>query len=187
MWYRDEAARSIGKPFSLVDWEYSIDAEKRAADRIQGFTPARVAVSVPSTPWERAHAHQTGLFDVDTFTDLVHLQQALWDANSSINLFAVAPGPHRKQRLLASLRSPHPPQLEDVLEQNELLIDLTVGMDLNDWTSITVASLTDQRARLETLSTTFNTRVRTYESQAPSIPDVPTFLHAMAHLAARLP
>ncbi|MFI6598110.1 hypothetical protein ACIBHX_17780 [Nonomuraea sp. NPDC050536] len=109
------------------------------------------------------------------------------NASSSINLFAIAPGPLRKERLLASLRSQHPPQLDELLEQDELLIDLTVGMDLGYWSSITVSSLTDQQARLETLSTTFNTRVQTYEAIAPSLTDIPAFLRAIGHLAAPLP
>ncbi|WP_204017659.1 hypothetical protein [Sphaerimonospora thailandensis] len=96
-----------------------------------GFTRAQVSLPMSSaTPDQRGHRFHAGLFELHLFHDLVLLQRALWDGSSAINLFAIEPGTDRKHRLLRALRSPSPPPLADVLDEGELLIDLTIGMDM---------------------------------------------------------
>ncbi|XVQ89344.1 hypothetical protein ACQP2K_18590 [Microbispora siamensis] len=177
IWYRDAAARSIGRQPELVDWEYTVNSETpAAAERLAGFSRARVT--------DPTHRSSTGLFDVHAFRDLVLLQQALWDASSAINLFAVRPGAERKRRLLNALRSPSPPHLTDVLDKGEMMIDITIGMDIGTWSSLTVASLSDLRVRLDELSAAFEKRVTEYEKSVPAVPDLAGFLRAMRTLAA---
>ncbi len=72
VWYRDSAARTTGKPYELVGWEYRVDSE-------------------------------------------THVAAA------------------RKLRLVRALRSPSAPRLADVLDEGEMLIDITIGMDVGNW------------------------------------------------------
>ncbi|MEU7941278.1 hypothetical protein [Microbispora bryophytorum] len=177
IWYRDPAARSIGRQPELVDWEYIVDSETPAGgERVVGFSRARVSGS--------DHSSSAGLFDVHAFRDLLLLQQSLWDASSAINLFAVRPGAHRRRRLLNTLRSPLPPHLVDVLDKGEMLIDVTIGMDVGTWSSLTVAVLSDLQVRLDELASAFEERVTEYEKSVPAIRDVPGFLRAIRDIAA---
>ncbi|GLW22566.1 hypothetical protein DI270_030785 [Microbispora triticiradicis] len=175
--HRDDAARAIGGQPELVDWEYVVDSEIPAVgERVVGFSRSQVA--------DRDQRLSAGLFEVHVFRDLVLLQQALSDTSSAINLFAVRPGVGRKRRLLHTLRSPSPPRLTDVLDTGEVLIDVTIGMDLGTWSSLTVASLSGLRERLDELSSAFEGRVTEYENKVPAIGDVTGFLSAMRELAA---
>ncbi|MFI6502417.1 hypothetical protein [Nonomuraea typhae] len=71
-----------------------------------------------------------------------------------------------------------------VLEGDELLIDLTVGMDLDTTTALTVISPGDWDARLAELATEFDYRVLEYEALVPSLDGMAAFLGAMARLSA---
>jgi hypothetical protein len=177
IWHRDSAARTLGRQPELVDWEYTVDSETPAAgERVTGFGRARVADS--------GHRSSAGLFDVHAFRDLVLLQRALSDASSAINLFAVRPGAERRRRLLHALRSPSPPRLTDVLDKGEMLIDITIGMDVGTWSSLTVASLSDPQVRLDELTSAFEERMTEYEKSVPAIRDIADFLRAIRKLAA---
>ncbi|WP_182885240.1 hypothetical protein [Microbispora sp. H10885] len=71
-----------------------------------------------------------------------------------------------------------------MLDTGEVLIDVTIGMDLGTWSSLTVASLSGLRERLDELSSAFEGRVTEYENKVPAIGDVTGFLSAMRELAA---
>ncbi|MCT9935105.1 hypothetical protein N5079_33380 [Planotetraspora sp. A-T 1434] len=83
-----------------------------------------------------------------------------------------------------ALRSPTVPRLSNVLDGGEMLINVTIGMDVGTWSSVTVASPTDLQDQLDELSAAFEGRVTDYEKSVPAIRDIPGFLSAMRRLAA---
>ncbi|RJL32018.1 hypothetical protein [Bailinhaonella thermotolerans] len=183
-WYRDDAARELGRGGEFVDWEFCVDAEALdPAERVVGFVPARAGVPEHATPWESEHAGHAGLFPLRGFEDLIAAQRALWDASSAINLFAVAHGAARHRRLLASLRGRAVPAPGSVLERGELLIDITVGREPGRWDSIVIVSPGDIRPRLEELCAEFDRRIEAYEQRVDKFQDTGDFLAAMRDLA----
>ncbi|MGW4507322.1 hypothetical protein ACWENO_22090 [Streptomyces sp. NPDC004436] len=186
-YYRGDAARALGREPVLVDWEYEVDAEETTAEaRDNGFVPGRSAVRIRPEPtaWEVENAGRAGLFPLETPRDLVcALRAVVFDASSEVTVFAVPPGPERFARLAAALRGPVRPSLGDVLGDDGILLDLTIGSDLGTYDSLLVASRTDLRERLAALAADCDRRVDSYEQGLDRLRTVPDFLHAMPDLA----
>ncbi|MFI5803640.1 hypothetical protein [Streptomyces sp. NPDC051561] len=186
-YYRDEAQRTVGRTPTLIDWQYEVDAEQPTpALRARGFVPGRAAV--PSSPrgtaWQRANSGRAGLFPLSTPRDLVSLLHAvIFDASSEITVFAVAPGSERLARLAAALRGPDRPELSDVLGDEGVCVDLTLGSDLGCDDSLIAASRTDLRPRLTALTTACAHRIQAYDQAVDKLVTVPEFLLAMRALA----
>ncbi|WP_097990566.1 hypothetical protein [Streptomyces sp. f51] len=107
----------------------------------------------------------------------------IFDASSEITVFAVAPGPERLQRLVSALSGPTPPTLADVLEEEGVFVDLTIGSDMGYYDSITVASHADLRHRVDDLVADAARRISAYELRLDDLATVPDFLRAMPELA----
>lgn len=186
-YYRDEAARMLGREPVLVDWEYDVDAERlTAAARDNGFVPGRSAVTIRPRPtvWQVANAARAGLFALASPRDLVAaLRALLLDASSEITVFAVSPGAERFERLTTALRGPVRPTLGDVLGDDGIFVDLTIGSDLGYSDSVTVASRTDMRSALTDLAADCTKHVESYEHQVDELRSIPDFLRVMPALA----
>ncbi|MGW1537553.1 hypothetical protein [Streptomyces aureus] len=186
-YYRDEAARALGREPVLVDWEYEVDAEQLTAEsRDIGFVPGRSCVRIRPRPtdWEVANAGRAGLFPLATPRDLVSaLHAVLFDASSEITVFAVPPGAERFERLTAALRGPVRPVLSDVLGDDGIFVDLTIGVDTGHYDSVVVASRGDLLGPLTDLAEDCAQRVESYEQRLDELHGVPDFLRAMPELA----
>ncbi|MFE0631550.1 hypothetical protein ACFW3D_31920 [Streptomyces sp. NPDC058864] len=186
-YYRDDAARTLGREPMLVDWEYDVDAEQLAAQsRDNGFVPGRSALAIRPRPsaWEVENARRAGLFPLATPRDLVSaLHAVIFDASSEISVFAVPPGAARLERLTAALRGPVRPALGDVLEDDGIFLDLAIGSDLGNYDSVIVASCTDLLSSLAELAADCGQRVESYEQRLDELRGVSDFLRAMPDLA----
>ncbi|RKE02895.1 hypothetical protein [Streptomyces sp. TLI_171] len=181
-YYRDEAEHLLKQKPVMVSWEYEVDATApTAAARNKGSVPGRTAKPFGAEPDD---ARRAGLFRLSTPRDLVSaLQAVIFDAWSETTVFAVAPGPERLQRLVSALSGPTPPTLADVLEEEGVLVDLTIGSDFDYYNSITVASRADLRHRINDLTADCARRISVYEQRAGDLASVPDFLRAMPELA----
>jgi hypothetical protein len=116
-YYRDHAARALGKGCLFVAWEYEVDAwEYEVGRRDKGFVPARASVPVRPQPtaFEREHRRHAGLFHVENYDDLVAVTGAiLGDAAAEVSVFAIADD--RRDALVDALRGRNPPDLADLL------------------------------------------------------------------------
>lgn len=190
-YYRDDAERFLERAPVLVDWEYEVDAEElTAASRDKGFVPARAAVTFHREPTSRevGNAHQAGLFPLATPRDLVAaLHAVIFDASSEISIFAVEPAPVRFERLAGALRGLPQPDLAGVLGDEGIFVDLTIGSDVGNFDSITVASRVDLRPRIDELTSDYVRRIETYEAGVEELPDVEAFLQAMHALVGVSP
>ncbi|MFJ5774590.1 hypothetical protein [Streptomyces sp. NPDC093094] len=186
-YYRDDAARTLGREPVLVDWEYDVDAERLTAEsRDNGFVPGRSALTLrpPPTAWEVENAGRAGLFPLATPRDLVSaLHAVIFDASSEITVFAVPPGAERFERLTAALRGPVRPVLGDVLGDDGIFLDLTIGSDAGNHDSVVVASCTDLRGPLTALAADCAQRIESYEQRLHELRDVTDFLRMMPELA----
>ncbi|MGW9211791.1 hypothetical protein ACWGR4_33070 [Embleya sp. NPDC055664] len=188
-YYLHDAARTLGREPVLVDWEYEVDAEQvTAAARDNGFVPGSATNRFLRGPtgWEgeRIGRDGAGLFPLATPRDLVSaLHAVLLDASSEITVFAVTPGAERFERLTAALRGPVRPVLADVLGDDGIFVDLTIGSDVGNHDSIIVASQTDPLDRLTGLAADSTKRVESYEQRLDELRNVPDFLRAMPTLA----
>lgn len=185
-YYRDQAAAILGQEPRLIDWEYEVAAEEldpRRRDR--GFVPARSCVPIRPAPtgWQREHAAQAGLFSITGPRDLAGLLQAtLPDACAEVIIFGVGPGPGRLTGLARSLSGATRPSLAAVLQPGDIFADLTIGVDLGYYDSITIAAHADLTTRLGHLEDDYDQRIASYEAKAGGLPDIPAFLAAMPGL-----
>ncbi|MER5556887.1 hypothetical protein ABT001_35485 [Streptomyces sp. NPDC002793] len=181
-YYCDDAERFLKQEPMLVSWEYEVDAEApTVTTRDKGFVPGRTAKPLRAEP---DNAGRAGLFRLSTPRDLVSaLHAVIFDASSEITVFAVAPGPYRLQRLVSALSGPTPPALADVLEEEGVFADLTIGSDFGYYDSITVASRADLRHRVDDLAADYARRISAYELRLGDLASVPDFLRAMPELA----
>ncbi|MER6134377.1 hypothetical protein [Streptomyces sp. NPDC001815] len=184
-YYRDDAARTLGREPVLVDWEYEVDAEQLTAEsRDNGFVPGRAALTIRPTAWEVENASRAGLFPLATPRDLVSaLHAVIFDASSEISVFAVAQGAERFERLTAALRGPVRPALGHILGDDGIFLDLTIGSDLGNYDSIIIASCTDLLRPLTDLAADCAQRVESYEQRLDELHSVRDFLRAMPELA----
>ncbi|MFB7244304.1 hypothetical protein CW362_24235 [Streptomyces populi] len=186
-YYRDDVARKLGREPVLVDWEYEVDAGRLTAEsRDRGFVPGRSAVAVRPRPTAREveNAGRAGLFPLATPRDLVSVLHAvIFDASSEITVFAVPPGAGRLERLTAALRGPVRPTLGDVLGDDGIFLDLTIGSDLGNYDSVVVASRSDLLSPLTDLAADCARRVESYEQRLDELRGVSDFLRAMPELA----
>ena len=185
-YYSDVAEQYLERPPILVGWEYEVDAQAlTAATRDKGFVPGRTAKPFQSgsTASELSTAGLAGMFRLSTPRDLVSaLHAVIFDASSETTLFAVTPGPQRLQRLVEALSGPTSPTLAEVLEEDGVFVDLTIGTDCGYHDSVIAASHTDLRHPLDTLSADYAHRISAYERRLPELTDVPDFLRAMPEL-----
>ncbi|MGX6447392.1 hypothetical protein ACVU7I_04905 [Patulibacter sp. S7RM1-6] len=184
-YYRDQAARVLGRAGRFVAWEYEVDAEGTDADaRDTGFVPARAAVPIRPEPtaFEREHRRRAGLFRLDTYADLVGVTRAtLGDASAEVSVFAVADD--RLGALVDALRGPERPDLADLLGADDLFVDLTIGVDLGYHDSVIVHSRGDITERLTRLAREYEAAVTRYESRVPGTTTVEALLHELDRLA----
>ena len=185
-YYRDAAAEILGQEPTLIDWEYEVDAEVLdPARRDRGFVPGRACVPIHPAPtvWQSEHAAQAGVFSIASPRDLVGLFQAtLLDASAEVTVFGVEPGPDRFTALMQSLRGTARPSLASVLRPGDVFVDLTVGVDLGCYDSITIAAHADRAAHLQHLADDYGRRVAEYEAKADTLPDITAFLDAARSL-----
>ncbi|MFD6285007.1 hypothetical protein [Streptomyces sp. NPDC060205] len=181
-YYRDEAARALGREPALVDWEYDIEAADPHAVRDNGFVQGR-STAVPGWSDPRKDAQRAGLFGLSTPRDLIRLLHAvLLDASCEITVFAVAPGQARLKDLVAALSGASRPSLPSVIRDEDVFVDLTIGSDIDYYDAITVASHTDLQPRLDALANDFARRIEVYENRVNTLPDVEAFLGALRDL-----
>jgi hypothetical protein len=184
-YYRDGAARILGKDCLFVAWEYEVDAEDVDPDsRDRGFVPARSVVSIRPEPtaFEWEHRAEAGLFRVDTYDDLVGVTRAtLGDASAEISLFALAGG--LRDDLVDALRARNAPDLEDLLAEGDLFVDLTIGVDIGNYDSLIVYSRGDISERLGQLTQEYEAAIDAYESRVPAVSTVEGMLRELDRLA----
>ncbi len=180
-YYRDEAARLVGREPQFVDWEYNVEAGAPDVDaRDQGFVPGRACVPFRPEPtvWQQEHAGHAGLFDLRAPSDLVAMLRAtIGDAAAEVTVFAV----RDRERLLAGLRGRDRPELTDLLQPGDVFADLAIGVDEPYSDSIIVASHEDLTARLTEVVVHAERRIAEYEPA--ELADMPAFLDAMGRLS----
>ena len=185
-YYRDEAAAILHQEPMLIDWEYHVaSGELDPRRRDHGFVPGRSCVPIRPAPtgWQSEHAAQAGMFSITELRHLTGLLRAtLLDASAEVVLFAVEPGPDRLTALMRSLSGAIRPSLATVLRPGDVFIDLTVGVDLGYYDSVTVASHEGLTARLRHLAEDYDQRIADYEAKGGGLPGIPAFLAAMPGL-----
>lgn len=184
-YYRDQAARALGREGTFVAWEYEVDAADPDPDgRDAGFVPARAVVPTHPAPtaFEREHAARAGLFRLDSYVDLVAVTRAtLGDAPAEVSVFAVAE--ERQESHVAALCASEPPDLEGMLGDGDVFVDLTIGVDLGYTDSLIVWSRDDLSERLARLAEEFEAAATAYESRVPRTTTVEALLRELDRLA----
>jgi hypothetical protein len=206
---RDDAAKSAQLPFEFIKWEYKVDVDHLHTFRTmrrfinnrraffflfnlltkdlvtdKGFIPARssVQVSPPPSDWEEQHRHEAGLFHIQAFNELGKLYQGLlMDARSEINIFCLKPG--RSTDLLAFLTSSIQPDLSKFLIEDEIFIDIVLGIDMGYRDSILIKSPRNIWAKVRSLSLQYEQAVSAYEHDSLQIQTLELALARLHELA----
>lgn len=192
-WHRDFTAMQLGvsrEHATLVDWEYEVLIHPDDEGRVDlGFVPARTGLSIRPAPddWERAHEHEAGLFRLNSFEDLTHLEHGTSnDAESEITIFGLAN--EDPSDLTKALRGARRPRLDEVLAPGDIFVDLTVVRDrFPDLASrLTVRSHTDIGAHVRDISETANSAYSNYLDGASQIKTFEQFSAAMVEMIGPL-
>lgn len=181
-YYRDLAKQLTSLDFDFVKWEYEIEAEEPGLAVDKGFIRARACTHLPPSDWESRHNDEAGLFQINSFEQLVSLQCAtLGDASSEISLFCISS--ERKTTLVHFLNSDPCPRLTDLLKPGELFVDIGVGVDRGYYDFIKIKSVTDIKNRLHNLVRQYKRAIADYEGNISNLKTMEDALQAIAKLA----
>ena len=172
-YHRDAGVAGWGEPYALVDWEYGVGVESDGTpepDSIRDFVPAKSAVSRPAisttdlmdpdsyvlgppSPYAAGNANKAGPFAAWSLDSLAKVVSELQcDATAELNLFAVREdrlvGP---DRILNALSQAERPTLADVLGQEDLFVDLVIGVDMGYSNVLLIQSHSDLSATVDAL------------------------------------
>lgn len=173
LYSREGAERCLGRQGTEVGWQYETDPEAGSPEaRDRGFAPSR-----RSAHW------RPGLFRIHTFREWVGITVAtLGDAWASVNMFAAAP--HRAQAVLDTLAGRRPPSFDRLLSGDDLFVDLTIGIDLGHYDSLTIYIRQDIGSEIAALAAEYEAAVSAYEHRVPDVTTVPRMLAELEILAA---
>jgi hypothetical protein len=180
-YYRDEAARLVGRDPWFVDWQYNVEPGAVDVDeRDQGFVPGRACVPFRPEPtsWQREHAGHAGLFELRSPGDLVAMLRAtIADSAAEVTVFAVQDG----KRLVDGLTGDGRPELADLLQPGDVFADLVIGVDEPYSDSIIVMAPEDLTARITEVVVHAERRIAEYSPA--ELADMPAFLDALGRLS----
>jgi hypothetical protein len=83
---------------------------------------------------------------------------------------------------LAALQDPEPPRLGSLLGPDEMLIDLSLGIDMGYADVILIHSTTDLSGRLDPLVAEYESAISAYEGDIEEIKSIPEFIERMREL-----
>lgn len=187
------AYRRLQRAPVFVDWEYDVsDWGSAGAPVDKGFVPGR---SSPSLLPEEAKQldyyreqeenphRQAALFRLHSYDDLVKvLASTVGDACGEVTVFGVSPG--RGEKLVAFLRSPDRPSLDQFLEPGEVFVDLLFGHDLGYDDCVTVKSATNLDNSIRDLEQVYDAAIASFEQAAPGIQSESDSIVAVQRLAS---
>jgi hypothetical protein len=174
-WHRDAAAEILDQQPAMVNWEYRAAAQSAAGEQksTSGFVRARVALpSSEPTDWQLAHATQAGIFVLTSFNDIIGLVRASQYSNAAeINIFALKDRSERDRQLVQVLQGNEEPQLNEILQDDEIFADVVFSTDESFEDVLIVASTTPLDERLSALCEEYRERADRYEAAAARAPD----------------
>ncbi len=181
-YYRDLAKQLTGLDFDFVKWEYEIEAEEPGLAVDKGFVRARACTNLLPSDWESKHKDEAGLFQINSFEQLISLQNTtLGDASSEISLFCIPF--ERKTDLLHLLNSGQCPILIDFLNPGELFVDIGVGVDRGYYDFILIKSAIDIKDKLQNLLWLYTQAIADYEGNISNLKTMEDALQAITKLA----
>jgi hypothetical protein len=185
-WSRDDVAGHLRRDdFDLVRWEYAIEPEESSwPDRDRGFvTPGNpLPLRPPPTEWQQEHHDEAGLFGVPDLPGLTAMTAVtLTAAWGDVNLFGLA-DTARYHRLVELLRTATPPAVGQLLGPSDVLVVITVGVDLGFYDSLYAVAAGDLRRDWSTIIESFRRRVEAYEATVDSVRSVEQLFAALSWL-----
>ena len=137
VYYAADAAAALGQPGSAVRWQYETDAEGPPGYvSRKGFVPARSSVQIRPTPtpeqkWIRDKSLLFRIHDVREAGAL--LRSTLGDAAGEVYVFGTSE--YRALEIIERLRGETCPELEQLLQSDDIFVDLGIGVDFgyNDY------------------------------------------------------
>ena len=152
---------------SIVRWQFEVDAEGPPSHvEVKGFTRARSSVQIqpPPSSHDKWMKDKTLLFRIRDRSELVTLlQSVLGDASGEISLFGTS---ERRAHLITDwLRGESPPEMETLLDSDELFIDLSIGVDIGYNDSIFIASKAPIESRLQPIVEEVERDILDYEKR----------------------
>lgn len=183
-YHRDDAMYSAGAPYAMVRWEYEVgDGERGDVGEIRGFVPARSSVRMfpPPSIWEQEHKDMAGFFELPVFVMLKGVVSALLaDASAELNIYALeqwtAPG------VVEALNGPSTPDLAEFLGDEEIFIDLVIGVDAENSDAIVVRSKSDLGDLVFPLAAEYDAAIEAYEADLDKIKTMPAFLDRLGKM-----
>jgi len=169
------------KEYDLIDWQYSIEYQLDASNvnieyRDKGFIEARSSTSQPeNAKWTNDKENKTALFKIESTKDFINLLSAVrHDVYGEINLFVLNENQNYEQ-LRKSLQDSYKPDVSNILDSVELLIDLVIGDDEGYQDYLIIKSKRDISQELDEISKIVTQKSIEYEHALNSIYTVADF------------
>ena len=186
-WHGRQAAKLLDKRCQVVSWEYGVDSEASAPeDRIKGFVRGRSGQPLEGISEGEIASQdvEAALFRIDGFADMaMALRAVIGDATAEITFFGLS-DENSVGDLLERLRAPARPTLHSVLNAAEIMVDISIGVDLGYYDSILVASNRDVEPHLDRICERLEARAARYEDRVDAHPTVPELVAELAWLTA---
>ena len=183
-YYRDEAKAILKKDFDFIAWEYDLEYDEceihMAEPKDNGFVKGRSCIPIRPEPseWQKKHKDLAGLFQVESYSDVIGLELATFgDATSEISFFGL--NTNDKNFLIQKLSTTKRPDLTDILEQEDIFIDLLIGQDMGYWTCLSVYSKTDISSLIKNITTDIYNKCKLYEENIDGIKTIDEFINEM--------
>jgi len=183
-YYRDEAKEILKKDFDYIAWEYDLEFDEyeihMTEPRDNGFVRGCSCIPIRPEPSESQKKHKdlAGLFQVESYSDLIGLELATFgDATSEISFFGLSS--NDKNYLIQKLSTTERPELTDILEQEDVFIDLLIGQDMGYLTCLSVYSKRDFSCQIKSITTDIYNKCKLYEENIDSIKTIDEFINEM--------
>jgi hypothetical protein len=163
------------KEYDLIDWQYSIEYQldesfENIEFRDKGFVNAKSSTSQPENPkWTNDKENKTALIKIESAKDCINLLSAVrHDVYGEVNLFVLNEEQNHEQ-LTKSLQETYKPNISNILDNVELLIDLVIGDDDGYQDYLIIKSKKDISKQLNEISETVTQKSIEYEQALNSI------------------
>jgi hypothetical protein len=152
----------------------------------RNFVRARAAAPLKkseASEWQWKHKNLAGLFKINSYQDLVNaLRGTFGDSCSEMNLFAL--GKTDSAKLTRKLNSFFKPDLNKILDEEDVFVHLLIGFDLAYYSCITIKSKRPLGIKINLLTESLSKKVKTYQNNIEAVKTLDEFLCEMRKINA---
>lgn len=178
------ATKRLNKDYNFIRWQYNCTAEDNKLED-NGFIQARSSyiISPIRDEFQYRHRDYGTIFEINSLEELITLHNVLIFANaySEMNIYGLSKE-KRIEDISELLSSEDRPSLGNILNNDDIFIDLILGVDIGYHDGILIVSKSNQDTQIKQLTSRINNLIEQYESRSREIKDLIEFKNELVRL-----